>query len=396
MRRGIEFVLWICSVLLLFHTISVQVMRRADQKPAPPPCKCSCRTENKPSFSSASKSNTVIVLPDTAYFVAPRRSKLPPDHLRTLLARLGSELEFDAGKCPADSVVKTPSWQSNRPKHSSCPAVFIVGARKAGTTSLYQYLSHHPDFEGIHLEDGPQAGETFYFSARYYKESWRHYRSRFPKDEPKLTGDASVGNLVNCAVPRRIFESCGKNTKIVMLFRHPIKRYVSNFLMRTSRGTRNFGNNTALTTVIKMEIENYYKKLITGGLDLQSLPQQWTKLVCKYRPSESLFFEGLYHVHLQNWLCNYPFPANILILNSEEFYSNTSAVLAQVYQFLGLSTLSQQQRGVITAFVFNKGKGTVIPHHRLQPEDRLKLRSIYEPFNRALLQQLKWNGVDWT
>lgn len=397
MRRATELTLWICSGLLLLRAISVHVIHRTVRQPDPP-CMCPCETEQRgrsPTGPPARTTSTALIQTDKVYFVGPRQSTLSPDHVRTSLTRLGNELEFDAEICPAASVVRT-TWETRRPKHASCPAVFIVGARKAGTTSLYQYLSHHPDFEGIHLEEGPQAGETFYFSSRYYKESWRHYRSRFPKDEPKLTGDASVGNLVNCEVPRRIFESCGNNTKIVMLFRDPIKRYLSNFLMRTRRRTRNFSNNTALTTTIKVEVEHYYSILIAGGLDLQTLPHHWTKLVCKFGPSESLLFEGLYYVHLQNWLCNYPFHANILLLNSEEFYANTSAILAQVYQFLGLSTLPQQQRDVITSFIFNKGREAVLPHHQLQPEDRKKLKSIYAPFNNALMHQLKWHNIDWS
>ena len=397
MKRAAETAMWICSALLLFRTLSVHVLHKTQSQDLTSACSCACSQQEKVNFSSQSKTVLQNLINETheQYFVPLRQSTLPVQRGKSL-TRVASEVEFDLDGCPASSVVKTSSLLSKKPLHASCPGVFVIGARKAGTTSLYQYLSHHPDFEGIHLEEGPQAGETFYFSARYYKESWRHYRSRFPKDEPKLTGDASVGNLVNCVVPRRIFESCGRSTKIVAIFRNPINRYVSNFLMRTRRATRNYGNNTALSTVIRMEMERYYSTIMSERLDLQSLPSQWSKLVCKFHPSENLIFEGLYHVHLQNWLCNYPFHENILILNSEEFYADTSTILAQVYQFLGLSTLTFEQRQVITSFVFNKGKSPALSHHQLQPADRKKLRSLYAPFNNALFQQLKWPQLEWS
>ena len=399
MKRAVETALWICSGILLFRAIFVHVLHKDQSQDLTNTCPCACSSlHEKANLSSQSKAavlQNLINETHEVYFVPVRQSNLPVQRSNSL-THVASELEFDPEGCPADSVVKTPSLLSKKPLHASCPAVFVIGARKAGTTSLYQYLSHHPDFEGIHLEEGPQAGETFYFSARYYKESWRHYRSRFPKDDPKLTGDASVGNLVNCVVPRRIFESCGSSTKIVVIFRNPIKRYVSNFLMRTRRATRHYGNNTALSTVIRMEMERYYSTIMSQQLDIQSLPSHWSKLVCKFHPSENLIFEGLYYVHLQNWLCNYPIHDNILILNSEEFYTNTSTVLAQVYQFLGLSTLTYEQRQVITSFVFNKGTPPALPHHQLQPADRKKLRSLYAPFNNALFQQLKWSSLDWS
>ena len=46
------------------------------------------------------------------------------------------------------------------PKHQDCLTLFIVGARKGGTTSLYSYVAKHPDFDGILLNRGPMSGET--------------------------------------------------------------------------------------------------------------------------------------------------------------------------------------------------------------------------------------------
>ena len=402
MKQTVETALWICSALLLLRGFSVHFMYKFSPQMAvfSEACRCKCNLHvgkaARPTSSSEPHTQDKMDKTREAYFLPVRQSMLSADHRYSSLTRLGSEVDFDSDSCPTNSVLKTPSLLSKQPLHASCPAVFVIGARKAGTTSLYQYLSHHPDFEGIHLENGPQAGETFYFSARYYKESWKHYRSRFPKDEPKLTGDASVGNLVNCVVPQRVFESCGNRTKIVALFRNPIKRYVSNFLMRTRRATRKFGNNTALSTVIKVEMERYYSTILSVGVDIQNLPQRWSKLSCKFHPSENLIFEGLYHAHLQNWLCNYPYHNNILILNSEEFYTNTSTILKQVYQFLGLSSLTNEQRQLITSFVFNKGKEPLLPHHQLQPSDRKKLSTLYAPFNTALFQQLKWPTLAWS
>jgi [heparan sulfate]-glucosamine 3-sulfotransferase 2 len=288
------------------------------------------------------------------------------------------------------------NWSTTIPLHESCPAAFIIGARKGGTTSLYQYLSHHPDFEGIHLEDGPTAGETFHFSARYFTENWRLYKSRFPK-LPLMTGDASVGNLVNCKVPGRIFESCGNFSKILILLRNPVNRYLSNFHMRTRLNTRQFSSNTGLTTIINLEMSSFYKSLINSGITIgvnERDTGHWSRYLCMFGPSINMLYEGLYYVHLMNWLCNYP-SENILIMNSEEFYTNTTSILHQVYQFLGLSPLSEERMQLIASFVFNKGTSVMSSHQMLQETDHKKLRHFYNSFNNALTKLLQWDGITW-
>ena len=211
-----------------------------------------------------------------------------------------------------------------------------------------------------------------------------------------MTGDASVGNFVNCEVPKRIFESCGNFSKIVIILRNPINRYTSNFLMRARLGTR-ANNNTGISTITKLEMQSYVDTLLAKGIDINAAmskgPKLWSKFLCMYKPSRNMIYEGLYYVHLMNWLCNYP-SENIIILNSEEFYQNTSEILKQVYQFLGLQPLSNDHRNLITSFVFNKGSQTVLSHQILQKSDRKKLNALYKSFNKELMKLLTWD-VDW-
>ena len=68
-----------------------------------------------------------------------------------------------------------------------------------------------------------------------------------------------------------------------------------------------------------------------------------------------IIYEGLYYVHLMNWLCNFP-SENIMIINSEEFYRNASTVLDLVFQFLNLKRLDADTYKWITLTTYNKGK----------------------------------------
>ena len=59
---------------------------------------------------------------------------------------------------------------------SECPNALIIGAGKAGSTSLHNYLAAHPKIFG----SDPK--EIMYFTTHYGKgENW--YRSHFPRQE---------------------------------------------------------------------------------------------------------------------------------------------------------------------------------------------------------------------
>ena len=334
------------------------------------------------------------------HFVPPGQSTLGPLGSRDTLTRVANELSFDHSSCPSDSTMFSSAWRHTEPVHSSCPAVFIVGARKGGTTSLYQYLSLHPHFEGMRFGEGSaKSGETFHFSARYDTEQWRTYMSIFPKQDI-MTGDASVGNLVNCKVPKRIFVSCGNFSKIIIMLRDPIDRYVSNFMMRAVLQTAHYNNHSEISTAIKMDVQYYIDNLVSSGIDIvtgmgeNGLASNWAKLRCLFGPSTNMVYEGLYYIHVLNWICNYP-SENILFVNSEEFFDQTSNILKEVYQFLGLDILSDSRRKAITSFVYNKGIQPSLKNQQLKDTDRKKLRTIYRSFNNEIQKLLKWNE-NWT
>ena len=99
-------------------------------------------------------------------------------------------------------------------------------------------------------------------------------------------------------------------------------------------------------------------------------------MLCRFRPTESMIFEGLYYVHLLNWMCNLP-ADNILIINSEEFYRNTSVILSQVFQFLGLHPLQKKELEKIVEVAYNQGSYENLPRHQLLTKgDRQKLNKM--------------------
>jgi len=323
------------------------------------------------------------------------QATLRPDYKFETLTRFGSDLKFDQQSCPTDSIMTNSTLANSPPLHDDCPTLFIVGARKGGSTSLIQYISRHPEFKGVNLHGGIQAGGTHFFNRKIEKQTWENYLSQFPTESGRklMTGESTVAYLVDCLVPRRILEYCGRQAKIVMLLRNPIDRFVSNFQMRVR--VRRYGKNKHMAEFVRHELDAYRHGTNRRG-NAKDLLHGWTSLRCKFSPSENMIYEGSYYIHLMNWLCNFP-AENIMIINSEQFFHNTSTILKQVFRFLGLKLLPEESYKAISAKVYNSGRYAGIPpHQQLTKEDRNKLRKVFEPFNEALFELLDWSAVEWT
>ena len=319
------------------------------------------------------------------------------------LTKAGKNLNLNMSTCPPGSIMTRRNRQYQRPRHKDCPDLFIIGVRKGGTTSLIQYLSKHPQFSGPLLDKGPMAGETFYFldDDRHNRVSWKRYKRLFPAGKRKI-GESTVDYFEVEAVPQRIYESCGSKPKIVVLLREPVGRFVSNFVMKsvlhsdygTEAITPRVTNETRIHDVVAKEIEAFKSRLPEKEISLAYLLQNWSIFRSQFAKATSMLFHGLYYVHVMNWFCNYP-AENILIINSEEFFTRPSAIVKQVSQFIGLRALPDAEYNRITAVAYNKGGYSLIPpHHQISVEDRARLAELYKPFNTLLLTLLEW-PLNW-
>ena len=113
---------------------------------------------------------------------------------------------------------------------------FIVGAPKAGTTSLYHYLNEHPQVE-MSLQKEPD-----YFSEAAIQEQGIYYgKNRIDTEEKYNTlfntqkkdvifGEGSVSYLFYPTVAQDI-KAYNSMAKIIIMLRNPIDRAFSHYLM---------------------------------------------------------------------------------------------------------------------------------------------------------------------
>ena len=125
-------------------------------------------------------------------------------------------------------------------EESNLPKFLFVGTAKAGTTSLYHYLSDHPE---IHIP----IKETFYFIRDQYPQklleypkqrkpetiirSFEKYKDLYIRNADKVAGEIGTGYLYHSrsAIPE-IKKTLGKDVKIVIILRDPVERTYSGYL----------------------------------------------------------------------------------------------------------------------------------------------------------------------
>ena len=109
---------------------------------------------------------------------------------------------------------------------------FIVGAPKAGTTSLHYYLSQHEDVCMSTIKEPNyfsfEEVSSLFYNATSVSDS-KAYHKLF-KEEKKIIGEASVSYLFYENIPNRILEYNPKANIIIML-RNPLDRAISHYLM---------------------------------------------------------------------------------------------------------------------------------------------------------------------
>jgi hypothetical protein len=130
------------------------------------------------------------------------------------------------------------------------PNFFIVGAAKAGTTSLHALLRAHPEvFMSMPKEPHHFCQVEPPFELRWHFEAYsdpaRYLKLFREANGFKAVGEGSTSNLWHPEVPGRIRERV-PHARIIISLRDPIQRAYSHYLMHVREGIQNLGFYDAL------------------------------------------------------------------------------------------------------------------------------------------------------
>lgn len=124
----------------------------------------------------------------------------------------------------------------------AAPNLFVVGASKAGTSSLHAYLSHHPDIAGARPKepcffvDRAELAAAWPVMARHpASHDWDAYCGLFaarPDARWRFEGSVYYAQAPHFSgVPARIAARL-PHARIVYLVRHPVERTISHYWQR--------------------------------------------------------------------------------------------------------------------------------------------------------------------
>lgn len=193
----------------------------------------------------------------------------------------------------------------NTPQEQKKIELIIIGAQKAGTTSLKNYLGQHPA-----LQAHPQKEFSFFFDKNEYNAGFNTaFRKYYNECAPNIRLIAkNAGLYVNPEGLGRLKEH-NPACKLVLILRNPVERTYSSFLME-----KNYGSIKTSFDIIESVIE-------------KSDPTDW-----RYE-----FFVGmsLYAKAIANVYKHFPKTA-LHIVRYEEFSENPVKVCQEVYRFLNI------------------------------------------------------------
>lgn len=256
------------------------------------------------------------------------------------------------------------------------PDFIIIGARRCGTTSLYSYLTQHPQVMPALTK------EVHYFTANYDKgPDW--YRSYFPtylgkrfhqfiQRDSIITGEATPSYIYDPLVPQRIFQ-LKPDVKLIALLRNPVDAVYSAYHFGIKVGTY-----TAEEMPFEQSIRNELEQL--NAHDGRAAGQ---KSILGQAQKGGWLWHGLYVEHLKPWLARFP-REQMLILVSEAFFSDPHREFQRVLEFLGLTAYRLK----------SYDKLNTTDYAEMDPRLREHLTEYYAPYNRQL-RELVGIDVKW-
>jgi len=221
--------------------------------------------------------------------------------------------------------------------HIIKPNLFIVGAAKAGTTSLYNYLKQHPDvfvspikepnffgsdvnWGGFREDHKKNTKIDFdnYFSQKVLQEKHiaffdteENYLKLFKESKGyKIRSEFSTSYLYSENAAREIY-SFNKKAKIIIILREPVSRTFSHYLMDLSA---NGQSKNDILFNLKEDYNNPQKGYCISNLYLEL---------------------SLYTEQVKRYLKIFP-KNQILILRFEDLSENPQRFTNNIFDFIGI------------------------------------------------------------
>ncbi len=256
------------------------------------------------------------------------------------------------------------------PVIKSSPDFLVIGAQKAGTTSLYKYLIQHSQVVG-----NKSWKEIRYFDLpENYKKGFGWYLGNFPSKGEKgdrLTFDASPSYLHFDYIPERIKKELG-DIKMIAILREPVKRAYSAWRMYQSFFDN--PNDHLRTTADDRTFAEAVEQELQGRGNETKYPYDYVD-------------RGKYVEQLERYY-RYFDPEQILVLDFAQFKQDLPNLLNQVCHFLEIEPFPSKTLTEFQQKKHNVGKYDIDSKDQAVMD---QLKEYFEPYNQKLYHLIDQN-----
>lgn len=199
------------------------------------------------------------------------------------------------------------------------PSVYVVGTQKGGTTSCFSHLSKHSLFA-----EPLQKEIRFFQDPKRRRKGLSWYQAHFPfkKKDGMVTGEASTF-MYSRHVPR-LLKEFNPEARLIFLLRDPRERAISHYYHNLRRSGR---EPLSIDEAFYSE-EDRIQESHRHGVEDEWFDDEVNRCF-------SYLARGDYANQLERW-SEFFSRKQMLLIESESFFSDTQKVMEEVFHFLDL------------------------------------------------------------
>jgi hypothetical protein len=281
---------------------------------------------------------------------------------------------------------KAPEMKLLSLRRGVAPSFLIVGAQKAGTTSLHWLLSQHPSLAGT------KPKELHFFDRKNDYDAQRSgYERNFRKGLPffpLLAFESTPNYLYRPGCAARIQETY-PHIKLIVVLRNPTERAFSAW--RMYRNLVEQGHFSAEQVAQRNLLPGHQLHKHVFGVDGGILPLEELIDIEMALPDgvfePSIVRRGFYLEQLRAYWRHFP-KEQIFLAGFGELRSTPHSVLSRLCEFLGVSPTPLSNIELPKMNASGESKTVSFPK-----ATRTRLEQIYENPNRALFEEI--GPLDW-
>lgn len=187
----------------------------------------------------------------------------------------------------------------------------LIGAQKAGTTTLYDWIAQHPDVYGPEgMKDFP-----FFCDETYYQKGIKWFENNFSHiKKQKIILHGNVNYLYFSEISARRINQYNPNVKLIALLRNPVDRAYSAFWQQKKAGYE--------------DLDNF----------VNAIAQESKRSEGAFRDRANLTYidHGFYAQQLKNYYKIFP-KDNIKVMIFEEIIHSNNETASGLYNFLEIN-----------------------------------------------------------